>query len=314
LVFAGRSAEGPIKHHKYSSRSNQSLKARSSKSKMKKASASKRGSKIAQTVAPAPTTDESAAPKTSPAMPSEKICDALVSSAQANGLPLAFFSNLIWQESRLSTTTVSRAGAQGIAQFMPSTAARVGLHNPFDPLQALPASAHLLATLVHKYGNLGLAAAAYNAGDGRVDAWLNRGAVLPAETRNYVLTITGRTIEQWPASNAADASISLVKRMPCLNVQTFATAAAMEDETIPAAAPAAAATATPVTIAMNSKTSKKADRETRSRSAAPAAAKPIGHKPIRLAQLSASPRSKAKLDAHQKSGKSHVLSSRHARA
>ena len=99
--------------------------------------------------------------KISPAIGPDTLCDTLVASAQ--GLPIVFFSNLIWQESRFHPDAVSRAGALGIAQFMPKTAAAVGLENPLDPQQALPASARLLATLYREFGNWGLAAAAYNA-------------------------------------------------------------------------------------------------------------------------------------------------------
>src|SRR5207248_1485676 len=109
--------------------------------------------------------DSNGGEPTAPAIGPDLVCDALVSSAQANGLPITFFSNLIWQESRFVAHAVSRAGALGIAQFMPATAAAVGLKNPLDPLQALPASARLLGNLNRKFGNLGLAAAAYNAGD-----------------------------------------------------------------------------------------------------------------------------------------------------
>src|SRR5262245_12756505 len=101
------------------------------------------------------------------------LCDTLAASAQQSGLPASFFSNLIWQESRFVFRAVSPAGALGIAQFMPKTAAAIGLTNPFDPLMALPASARLLGTLFQRFGNLGLAAAAYNAGEGRVNNWLS---------------------------------------------------------------------------------------------------------------------------------------------
>src|SRR5262249_44078099 len=101
------------------------------------------------------------------------LCDTLASSAHESGLPVSFFSNLIWQESRFVFRAVSPAGALGIAQFMPKTAAAIGLTNPFDPLMALPASARLLGTLFQRFGNLGLAAAAYNAGEGRVNNWLS---------------------------------------------------------------------------------------------------------------------------------------------
>jgi hypothetical protein len=159
------------------------------------------------------------------------LCDALVASAQANGLPVVFFSNLIWQESRFHPDAVSRAGALGIAQFMPKTAAAVGLENPLDPLQALPASARLLAKLYREFGNLGLAAAAYNAGGKRVSDWLSKGTVLPKETRDYVLTITRRSVEQWSPSISQGSTLSPAKKMPCRDVAIFAAAAANEDAT-----------------------------------------------------------------------------------
>ena len=150
--------------------------------------------------------------KFSPAIGPGTLCDTLVASAQANGLPIVFFSNLIWQESRFHPDAVSRAGALGIAQFMPKTAAAVGLENPLDPQQALPASARLLATLYREFGNWGLAAAAYNAGGKRVSDWLSKGNVLPKETRDYVLTITGRPVEQWSPANSESGAPSRRRR------------------------------------------------------------------------------------------------------
>ena len=69
---------------------------------------------------------------------------------------------------------MTRSGqrAQGIAQFMPGTANERGLLDPFNPVQALPKSAEFLSELRNQFGNLGLAAAAYNAGPRRVQEWL----------------------------------------------------------------------------------------------------------------------------------------------
>ncbi len=103
-----------------------------------------------------------------------EICDTLAKAAHTNNLPVPFFIRLLFQESRFEAGVVSHAGAQGIAQFMPETAASVGLDNPFDPLQAIPAAARLLRDLADQFGNLGLAAAAYNAGPDRVHKWLNK--------------------------------------------------------------------------------------------------------------------------------------------
>jgi hypothetical protein len=152
------------------------------------------------------------------------LCDTLASSAQTSGLPISFFSNLIWQESRFVFRAVSPAGALGIAQFMPRTAAAVGLTNPFDPLKALPASARLLGTLFQRFGNLGLTAAAYNAGETRVSNWLSNKSGLPQETRNYVLAITGLPVEHWKEAAKGLQSFKLAKRMPCRDHEAFADA------------------------------------------------------------------------------------------
>src|SRR5947209_2477043 len=160
---------------------------------------------------PADTSAPSAAPPpaAAPAMAEpasrdlrESVCLMIEASARANGLPLEFFARVIWQESRFHTEAVgpvTRSGerAQGIAQFMPRTAAERGLLDPFDPVQALPKSAEFLRELRSRFGNLGLAAAAYNAGPQRVRDWLTGSRTLPAETRNYVMAITGVPVEEW---------------------------------------------------------------------------------------------------------------------
>jgi soluble lytic murein transglycosylase-like protein len=132
------------------------------------------------------------------------MCQVIREVAEENRLPEPLFTRLIWQESRFRFDVVSRVGAQGIAQFMPATAAERGLQDPFDPLQALPASAQFLSELIQRFGNFGLAAAAYNGGPGRVSRWLAGEGGLPTETRNYVVQITGRTAEHW-AETAGEA-------------------------------------------------------------------------------------------------------------
>lgn len=132
----------------------------------------------------------------------ESLCLIIESAATSHALPLEFFARVIWQESRFQTDAigpVTRNGqrAQGIAQFMPGTADERRLLDPFDPVQALPKSAEFLGELRDRFGNLGLAAAAYNAGPRRVQEWLDGSGGMPAETRNYVLAITGSQIEDW---------------------------------------------------------------------------------------------------------------------
>jgi hypothetical protein len=132
------------------------------------------------------------------------VCRLIESSARTQSLPVAFLTRLIWQESSFRSNSISPAGAQGIAQFMPKTADERGLANPFDPEEAIPKSAELLADLKQRFGNLGLAAAAYNAGATRVANWLADHGNLPAETRNYVLTITRHPVEDWIGDAAAE--------------------------------------------------------------------------------------------------------------
>ncbi len=135
----------------------------------------------------------------------EAMCLMIESAARAQDLPLEFFARVIWQESRFQSDAVgpmTRRGqrAQGIAQFMPGTASERRLLDPFDPVQALPKSAEFLSELRGQFGNLGLAAAAYNAGPRRVQEWLAGTGTMPQETRNYVVAITGTTIDDWAAA------------------------------------------------------------------------------------------------------------------
>lgn len=130
-----------------------------------------------------------------------RVCDLIEMHASRHGLPKDFFARLIWKESRFDANAVSPAGAEGIAQFMPGTAALRGLANPFDIEQAIAASARYLSDLKAGFGNLGLAAAAYNAGENRVARWLASGGFLPLETEAYVLAIMGE-----PADNFSDAT------------------------------------------------------------------------------------------------------------
>jgi hypothetical protein len=136
----------------------------------------------------------------------EAMCLMIESAARAQGLPLEFFARVIWQESRFQSDAVgpvTRNGqrAQGIAQFMPGTASERRLLDPFDPVQALPKSAEFLAELRGQFGNLGLAAAAYNAGPRRVQEWLAGSGYLPQQTRNYVLAITGTSVDDWATAD-----------------------------------------------------------------------------------------------------------------
>jgi len=165
--------------------------------------------------------------KPAPAGSQTSMCLMLGSAARANDLPVDFFVRVIWQESRFQSDAVgppTRSGrAQGIAQFMPGTADERGLLDPFNPIQALPKAAEFLSELRGQFGNLGLAAAAYNAGPRRVRDWLSGSGAMPAETRNYVLAITGRSVDNWAKQSDRDitkssmdcgAMVALLKERP----------------------------------------------------------------------------------------------------
>jgi Transglycosylase SLT domain len=146
----------------------------------------------------------------------KSICAIVDDVAHAHNLPGGFLTRVIWQESHfqpdaIGPLTFSGQHALGIAQFMPGTAVERKLYEPFDPAQALPKSGEFLADLRTEFGNLGLAAAAYNSGPQRLHAFLDGLKGLPTETRNYVLKITGHPVEEW-ASPSGKALEQLASR------------------------------------------------------------------------------------------------------
>jgi transglycosylase-like protein with SLT domain/D-alanyl-D-alanine carboxypeptidase-like protein len=110
----------------------------------------------------------------------------LRSAARWNVSPGLLAAQLM-AESGFNPRAVSPAGAQGIAQFMPGTAASYGLRDPFDPVAAIDAQAHLMSDLLRRFHSVPLALAAYNAGPGAVGAC----SCVPdyPETRAYVARV-----------------------------------------------------------------------------------------------------------------------------
>lgn len=96
--------------------------------------------------------------------------DPILRSAARWGVPPALMAGQLMAESGFDPNAGSSAGAQGIAQFMPSTAAAYGLANPYDPVAAIDAEAHLMSDLLRQFGSPELALAAYNAGPAPVEA------------------------------------------------------------------------------------------------------------------------------------------------
>ncbi|HEX2503461.1 MAG TPA: transglycosylase SLT domain-containing protein [Miltoncostaeaceae bacterium] len=112
---------------------------------------------------------------------------AIAAAATANGIAPVLLAALLRSESGFDPRAVSPAGAQGIAQFMPATARGMGLRDPFDPQQAIPAAARLLGGHLRAFGSVPLALAAYHAGAGAVRRY---GGVPPyRETQAYVARI-----------------------------------------------------------------------------------------------------------------------------
>jgi hypothetical protein len=164
-----------------------------------------------------------APPEEPPSETTESLCLLIESAANANGLPADFFARVIWRESRYDPNAIgplTRRGerAQGIGQFMPGTAAQRQLLDPFDPVQALPKSAEFLSELRGQFGNLGLAAAAYNAGAQRVRDWLAGRRKLPRATRQYVWAVTGRAAGEWAALGSGAGATRAGPAPPCVEL------------------------------------------------------------------------------------------------
>jgi soluble lytic murein transglycosylase-like protein len=143
------------------------------------------------------------------------LCRVMEHFSRERNLPPDFFARLIWRESLFRPEAVSPKGAEGIAQFMPGTARRRGLSNSFDVIKALDASSAYLADLRQRFGSLGFAAAAYNAGEGGLNQFLLTGR-LPVETRDYVFAITGHPAETWRDNPPGVAAPPLDKAKPFL--------------------------------------------------------------------------------------------------
>lgn len=120
----------------------------------------------------------------------ERYRDLIDRSSRETNVPPQVLAALLHTESRGDPDVVSHVGAKGIAQFMDPTADEMGLNDPFDPNQAIPASARYLAKLYKMMGSWPQAVMAYNAGPGRI-----RSGKIPEETQNYIKGITQRAAE-----------------------------------------------------------------------------------------------------------------------
>ena len=118
--------------------------------------------------------------------------DLIIYKAGLNhGVDPRFIHAVIWQESKYLNQARSHAGAQGLMQLMPATAKRFGCDDPYDPAENITAGTKYLSWLLKRFeGNVELALAGYNAGEGSVDKY--DGVPPYNETRNYVKIISKR--------------------------------------------------------------------------------------------------------------------------
>lgn len=137
------------------------------------------------------------------------VCKLIERNAADHGLDPAFLARLLWKESRFEPSAVSPAGALGIAQFMPGTADLYWLDDPFNPAQAISKAAWYLGHLRNRFGNIGLAAVAYNGGENRAARFIAQATTLPYETVDYVESITGFSAHRWRDNPPAPGELRL---------------------------------------------------------------------------------------------------------
>ena len=121
----------------------------------------------------------------------ERLRPFIEDAARQSRMPVALLDAVIRTESGYRPGAVSRAGAQGLMQLMPATAAALGVDDPLDPRANIIAGARYLREQYERFGSLPLALAAYNAGPGKVAAAGDRIPNIP-ETQRYVATVLRR--------------------------------------------------------------------------------------------------------------------------
>lgn len=140
---------------------------------------------------------------------------AILLAGERNGVDPRLLHAVIWQESKYDMRARSHAGAQGLMQLIPATASRFNCQNMSDPVQNIEAGTRYLRFLLERFnGNVVLALAGYNAGEGSVDKY--NGVPPYSETQNYVRIITsryGKTYHPLLAPEQARVQFGLVREV-----------------------------------------------------------------------------------------------------
>jgi soluble lytic murein transglycosylase-like protein len=187
----------------------------------------------AATDATAPTATTGATAAAGAATPFAAEIDA---AAQRNGLDPALLRGLIRQESNFDANAKSPAGAMGLTQLMPATAAGLGVTNPSDPVQNIEGGAKYLKQQLDRFGgDVSKALAAYNAGPGAVQKY--NGVPPYAETQNYVKNVTAYANEyRRQAGTTATTATASTATSAALSASPLVTAAlGVQTPTVPAA-------------------------------------------------------------------------------
>jgi soluble lytic murein transglycosylase-like protein len=136
-------------------------------------------------------TDADVIPSDVPSSGDQDLDWLIFRAGEKYGIDPRFIHAVIWQESKYKPSARSHAGAQGLMQLMPDTAKRFGCNNSNDPAENIEAGTRYLRWLLERFdGNISLALAGYNAGEGSVDKY--DGVPPYSETQNYVRIITER--------------------------------------------------------------------------------------------------------------------------
>jgi soluble lytic murein transglycosylase-like protein len=137
----------------------------------------------------------------------------IMRAGERNGVDPRLVHAVIWQESKYKNEAVSHVGAQGLMQLMPATAKRFGCENANDAESNINAGVKYLRVLLKRFdGDVTLALAGYNAGEGNVDKY--EGVPPFGETQNYVRVITGRYGKTYHPILTPEEAASYFKLLP----------------------------------------------------------------------------------------------------